>query len=208
MPRAKPNETMVSTGWSTVAAVAAPQLLAQLGRGEVGGVEHAVGDLAQRRGRCRVRGRSRPRPGGRARAGGGGGSRRSGGSARPRRSRGRGFPGVTPSIERIRSGSVVGIEAAAAHVHPDRDRDRAAAPARSPWTKSSSSAVGRLSTQSQPMSSSASSTVDLPAPDMPVTSSRRGSRLVARRPPSELRARAGRAPAPPWTAPKRSSRRR
>ena len=45
---------------------------------------------------------------------------------------------------------------------------------RSPCTKSSSSAVGRLSTQSQPMSSSASRTVDLPAPDIPVTSSRRG----------------------------------
>src|SRR6185369_7931009 len=39
-----------------------------------------------------------------------------------------------------------------------------------PRTKSCNKSVGRLSTTSQPMSSSASSTVDLPAPDIPVTS--------------------------------------
>src|SRR5699024_9449776 len=44
----------------------------------------------------------------------------------------------------------------------------------SPWTNDSSKVVGRLSTQSQPMSSSASRTVDFPAPDIPVTSRRRG----------------------------------
>src|SRR4051795_7580311 len=43
-----------------------------------------------------------------------------------------------------------------------------------PPMKPSSKSNGRLSTVSQPMSSSASSTVDLPAPDIPVTSNRRG----------------------------------
>ena len=56
MPRAKPNEAMVSTGWSAIAAVAPAQLVAELGGRQVGGVEHAVGGVAQRRGQLALAG--------------------------------------------------------------------------------------------------------------------------------------------------------
>src|SRR3954447_5326106 len=58
-------------------------------------------------------------------------------------------------------------------------------------TNPSMRSEGRLSTTSQPMSSSASRTVDLPAPDIPVTSSKRGGRrapLIRIQNPSELQA--------------------
>ena len=95
MPRAKPNEAMVSTGWSRR-------------RRSAGEARRAARRASSRscRARCRrrcaaarssrARARCRPRPGGRAPADGGAGSRRSGGSARRPRSRDRGFPGSTP----------------------------------------------------------------------------------------------------------------
>ncbi len=151
----------------------------------------------------RARGRCRPRPDDRARADDGGGFRRSAGSARRRRSRDRGSPAATPQIERISSG----------RSSASKPRLRASIPTATgavrhsppPWTKASSRSAGRLSTTSQPMSSSASRTVDLPAPDMPVTSSRRGGRRAA----VVIRTSGpfGRARARLWTAPTRSSRR-
>ena len=50
MPRANPNEASVMTGWSTSPPIALEQGLAKLDRGQVGGVEHGVGERAQRGG--------------------------------------------------------------------------------------------------------------------------------------------------------------
>ncbi len=48
MPRAKAKEAIVSTGWSESLAVAASELVAELGGREVGGVEHCVGRCTKR----------------------------------------------------------------------------------------------------------------------------------------------------------------
>ncbi len=133
-------------------------------------------------GQVRARGQCRPRPAGRARADGAAGSRRSGGSARCPSNRGRGFPDRRRRSSGCRSGRRAGRSRGCGR--PCRPRPAPSGPAPPPWTKASSRSAGRLSTPSQPMSSSASSTVDLPAPDMPVTSSRRGGR--ARRAASEF----------------------
>ena len=88
MPRAKPNEAMVRTGWSPRRRKRRRSSSRDVGGAEVGGVEHAVGGVAERARSARARARCRPRPGGRARAGAGAGSRRSGGcSSLPAQSR-------------------------------------------------------------------------------------------------------------------------
>ena len=171
MPRAE-DETMVITGWSTSRrSGGATRRGARPGSGRWCRVS-AIGAAARS---PPVPWRSRPRPAGRVRADGGGGSRRSGGSARTRRSRGRGFPGVRlRSTGAGRAGRADRSRGCAVHA----DRDRHLLPGLTlAVDELLRRAVGRLSTQSQPISSSASSTVDLPAPDMPVTSSRRGSGL-------------------------------
>ncbi len=209
-PRAYPNETIVSTGSSLSLAVAASKLVAKFGRRQVGGVDDAV-----RRSSCSgaVMSRSRAMP---SSAGRSGGER----MAAPglvvaphqlaaRRSRDRGFRRARP-----------GSSGSAAAGRRRRSRGcgrpfrRPRAPAGIPCLvchgrKRSSSETGRLSTQSQPMSSSASSTLDLPAPDMPVTSSRRGGgRRAGTAARVRTSGRAGRERARPWTRPRRSGHRR
>ena len=78
-PRAKPNEAMVSDRLVAVLAVAAAQLLAQLGGRQIGGVEDAVGGLRGAGGHAALAGDAVLGRAVVARAGGGGGSRRSGG---------------------------------------------------------------------------------------------------------------------------------
>ena len=127
MPRTKPNEAMVMTGWSTVPAIAPAQLVAQFGRGQVGGVEHDVGDLRKRRGHAafardavlgRAVGRQRVAAAGLVIA-----ADQFGAGAIEIEDFGR------DALDRgEQGGQRLGIEAAAAHVHPHRDRHLLAAP--------------------------------------------------------------------------------
>ena len=159
-----------------IAAEAPAQLVAQLGRAKIGRVEHAVGSRPQRQRELPLAGDPvLGRTVGRERVDAGA-SRRSGGSAPAAGAvEIEHFAASTPSIEWISSSKRLGIEPAASDIHADRGIG-ACGIAAAVDEVLRAGRPGRLSTTSQPMSSSASRTVDLPAPDMPVTSSRRGSR--------------------------------